>query len=109
MLGYSQGGGVALQLTLRHPKLVNTLERAFLLADQHEIDAPHIVLPSVAGDALIPVYRDAKVEFEQHYYSKVMRTAGGNVSLAAKLAQKTRKEVYDALKKLGISDSQSGE
>ena len=31
-----------------------------------------------------------------------MRTAGGNVSLAAKLGQKTRKEIYDALKRLGL-------
>jgi hypothetical protein len=31
-----------------------------------------------------------------------MRTADGNVSLAAKLGQKTRKEIYVALKRLGL-------
>jgi hypothetical protein len=31
-----------------------------------------------------------------------MRTAGGNVSLAAKLGQKTRKEIYDALRRLEL-------
>jgi DNA-binding NtrC family response regulator len=85
-------------------ELVNILERAFLLAEDHAIDARHIVLPthSTAPPPLIKAYRDAKSDFESAYYSQVMRTAGGNVSLAAKLAGKTRKEVYDALKRLGL-------
>ena len=31
-----------------------------------------------------------------------MRAAGGNVTLAAKLGDKTRKEIYDALKRCGL-------
>ena len=88
-------------------ELINLLERAALLAGADKIDAEHIVMPSDPTDnaptssALLP-YREAKTRFELEYYSQLMRTADGNVSLAAKLGQKTRKEIYDALKRLGL-------
>jgi DNA-binding NtrC family response regulator len=93
-------------LTHRWPgnvrELINALERAILLAEQNVIDLEHIVLPRDCAETLIAPYRDAKEQFELDYYSRLLRTAGGNISLVAKLAQKTRKEVYDALKKLGL-------
>jgi DNA-binding NtrC family response regulator len=93
-------------LTHRWPgnvrELVNALERAVLLAELGAIDANHVVLPNEPSPPLITAYRDAKEQFENAYYAQVLRTAGGNISLAAKLAQKTRKEVYDALRRLGL-------
>ena len=83
-------------------ELINALERAVLLAEHGTIDAHHVVLPDDQSAPLIVPYREAKEQFEQTYYAQVLRTAGGNISLAAKLAQKTRKEVYDALKRLGL-------
>jgi two-component system, NtrC family, response regulator GlrR len=82
-------------------ELANALERAVLLAEQGAIDAAHLLLPEDAAPIILP-YREAKEQFEHDYYSHVMRTAGGNVTLAAKLSQKTRKEVYDALRRLGL-------
>lgn len=82
-------------------ELANSLERAVLLAEQGAIDAGHLLLPEDAAPLILP-YREAKEQFEQTYYGNVLRTTGGNVSLAAKLAQKTRKEVYDALRRLGL-------
>jgi DNA-binding NtrC family response regulator len=86
-------------------ELINLLERAVLLAGADVIEAEHIMVPtgshSAATASLLP-YREAKTKFELDYYSLLMRTADGNVSLAAKLGQKTRKEVYDALKRLGL-------
>jgi two-component system response regulator GlrR len=73
-----------------------------LLAEHGTIDVHHVVLPEDQSTPLIAPYREAKEHFEQAYYAQVLRTAGGNISLAAKLAQKTRKEVYDALKRLGL-------
>jgi two-component system response regulator GlrR len=86
--------------------LVNTLERAALLADNGTIEAPHVTLSSASGSRpqtgpLAP-YRKAKTQFETAYYTQLLRTASGNISLAAKLAQKTRKEIYDALKRLEL-------
>ena len=104
--------GGALEKLLAHSwpgnvrELINLLERAVLLAGVDEIDAQHIMLPDGGGavstsGSLMP-YREAKAKFETEYYSQLMRTADGNVSLAAKLGQKTRKEIYDALKRLGL-------
>jgi two-component system response regulator GlrR len=83
------------------------LERAVLLAGADQIEAEHVTLPTAGSGpthvpgSLLP-YREAKQRFEAEYFSQLMRTADGNVSLAAKLAQKTRKEIYDALKRLGL-------
>jgi transcriptional regulator with GAF, ATPase, and Fis domain len=101
LVGYSWPGNVR--------ELVNLLERAALLAGDGPIDAQHIVLPKasravaldLAAGTLVP-YRDAKAKFEQAYYTQLLASAGGNISLAAKLAQKTRKEIYDALRRLGL-------
>jgi len=87
-------------------ELVNTLERAALLAENGTIEAEHIVISSAgstkgAATSLVP-YRKAKAQFESAYYSQLLRTAGGNISLAAKIAQKTRKEIYDAIKRLDL-------
>jgi DNA-binding NtrC family response regulator len=107
----------ALEKLLSYPwpgnvrEMVNLLERAVLMAANRPIDAQHIIFPTmsmssrdsgpIASIPLLP-YKDAKMKFEREYYSQLMRTAGGNVSLAAKLGQKTRKEIYDALERLGL-------
>jgi two-component system response regulator GlrR len=90
-------------------ELVNTLERAMLMAPDRRLDAEHIVLPASPSlvpapidDAGVTSYREAKARFEQRYYTRILRAAGGNISMAAKLAQKTRKEIYDAAKRLGL-------
>ncbi len=88
-------------------ELVNLLERAALLARNSVIEAEQISFSSV-GELTQPMprqllpYREAKARFERDYYAQLMRTAGGNVTLAAKLGQKTRKEIYDALRRLGL-------
>jgi len=100
LLAYSWPGNVR--------ELVNLLERAVLLAANRVIDAEHLIFPEVRADTAsqlgpsLASYRDAKIKFDRDYYSQLMRTAGGNVSLAAKIGQKTRKEIYDALKRLGL-------
>jgi transcriptional regulator with GAF, ATPase, and Fis domain len=86
-------------------ELVNLVERAVLCAGQ-VIDAEHVFVRALAPpppSAAPPVpYREAKARFELDYYGQLMRAAGGNVSRAAKLGRKTRKEIYDALKRCGL-------
>ena len=103
----------ALERLLQHSwpgnvrELVNVLERAALVAQSAVIEAETIHFASAPSDnpratpTLLP-YRDAKSRFEQQYYAQLMRAAAGNVTLAAKLGQKTRKEVYDALRRCGL-------
>ena len=82
-------------------ELVNSLERAVLLADLVAIDAKHIVLPTDSAP-LITSYKEAKEHFERQYFTHLMGAAGGNISLAAKLSSKTRKEIYEAMKRLDM-------
>jgi DNA-binding NtrC family response regulator len=86
-------------------ELVNVLERACLVAPGRVIEDEHVTLPATknaAAAAPLHGYREAKAEFETQYYSKLLGAAAGNISLAAKLAKKTRKEVYDAIRRLGL-------
>ena len=59
-------------------------------------------LPEDTGPGSVHPYRDAKQKFDADYYVRLMHIANGNVASAARLADKTRKEVYDALRRLGI-------
>jgi two-component system response regulator GlrR len=94
LLGYAWPGNVR--------ELVHVLGRALLACSGSVIDAELIDLPSAAGPGTVDRYREAKQRFETEYYGRLMRVANGNVALAARLADKTRKEVYDALKRLRI-------
>jgi two-component system response regulator GlrR len=82
-------------------ELVNALERAVVVAPNGgPIDGAHIELPD--AQPAIASYRDAKERFEQAYYAHLLRAARGNVAHAARIADKTRKEVYDAVKRIGL-------
>ena len=90
-------------------ELVNILERAVLMSPDNAIDAEHVIFASatMAEPTAMPLaYRDAKAKFEHEYYAQLLRLANGNISLAAKLGQKTRKEIYDAIKRLEIDPAQ---
>ena len=93
-------------------ELINLLERAVLLSEANAIDAAHIILPQLsprplARSSSFTPYKQAKKRFEQEYYGHLMRTADSNISLAAKLSEKTRKEIYDALKRLGLDSTRA--
>jgi transcriptional regulator with GAF, ATPase, and Fis domain len=94
LLGYSWPGNVR--------ELVHVLGRALLTCNDNVLDAGDIDLPEEAGPRSVNPYRDAKQKFESDYYVRLMHIANGNVASAARLADKTRKEVYDALRRLGI-------
>jgi two-component system response regulator GlrR len=102
----------ALEKLLRHRwpgnvrELVNVLERAMVLAPPgRPIDELHILLPEDATP-MLHSYRDARERFEAQYYGQLLRTAAGNVSLVAKLAKRTRTQVYEALRRLALDPSQ---
>ena len=52
----------------------------------------------------VPPFKRAKREFEREYCELLMLQTDGNVSAAAKLAGKDRKDFYDLLKRCGISN-----
>jgi DNA-binding NtrC family response regulator len=81
-------------------ELVNVVERATLVAGPDGIDPSHIELPEAL--TTLPPYREAKRDFERDYYTRLLQAAGGNVSLAGRMAEKTRKEIYDAVRRLEL-------
>jgi two-component system response regulator GlrR len=54
----------------------------------------------------IPTFAEAKRCFEQSYLSRVLSAARGNITQAAKLASKSRTEIYCLLRKHGLDPVQ---
>jgi two-component system, NtrC family, response regulator GlrR len=50
----------------------------------------------------LPSYGEAKASFERTYLERVLTAARGNIAQAARLASKSRTEVYALLKKHGL-------
>jgi two-component system response regulator GlrR len=101
----------AMEKLLRHRwpgnvrELVNCLERAIVhAAPDGEIAEGDLLLPDDAP-SLLREYREARDEFEERYHKQLLRAAGGNVSMAAKLAGRTRAQVYEALRRLALDPS----
>lgn len=89
-------------------ELIATVERAVLVAKSEAIDADDISLPRAGNTkAALLAYRDAKAEFERSYFASLMRATGGNVSMAATIAKKTRKEIYEAMRRTGVESGRN--
>jgi DNA-binding NtrC family response regulator len=46
-------------------------------------------------------YRDEKRDFEREYCLRALRLCGGNVALAARIAQMERRSFYDLMQRTG--------
>jgi two-component system response regulator GlrR len=57
--------------------------------------------PSSPEDPLLS-FGEAKIDFERNYLERVLRLAKGNIAKAARLASKSRAEVYGLLRKHGL-------
>jgi two-component system response regulator GlrR len=68
---------------------------ALRLARGEEITADDLRLGN--GDGEVPSFRDAKRRFEREYVSRVLRLCNGNISRAARIAKKDRKDFYDVM------------
>jgi two-component system response regulator GlrR len=54
----------------------------------------------------VPSFRDAKRAFETRYVEALLRRCRGNISQAARLAKKDRKDFYDVIRRTGVDPSQ---
>jgi transcriptional regulator with GAF, ATPase, and Fis domain len=83
-------------------ELENKVRQAVLLAHDEFIGADDLFLPQTAAPEMVPSFKDAKRQFEKQYISHVLRASRGNISRAARLAQKDRKDFYDVMRRNGI-------
>lgn len=103
--GKSVGGFApdALQRIIEHAwpgnvrQLYNVVEQAVALATGAVVDAPLVENALDARGSAIASLDEAKLRFERDYLVQLLKLVGGNVTQAARLAQRNRSEFYNLL------------
>ncbi len=76
---------------------------AIRLAEGGAITAESLMLSHDGTD--VPSFKEAKRAFETRYVQGLLRRCGGNISRAARLAKKDRKDFYDVIRRTGVDPS----
>lgn len=58
---------------------------------------------SFRDEGPLPSYQEAKSDFERNYLERVLQATKGNIAKAARMASKSRTEVYGLLRKHGLN------
>jgi two-component system response regulator GlrR len=84
-------------------ELRQRIRLAAQLAGGGAISAEALML-STEGDE-VPSFKEAKRAFETRYVEGLLRRCSGNISRAARLARKDRKDFYDVIRRTGVDPS----
>jgi len=85
-------------------ELRERIRQAVRLAGNGAISAEALML-ATEGDE-VPSFKEAKRAFETRYVEGLLRRCGGNISRAARLAKKDRKDFYDVIRRTGVDPTQ---
>ena len=85
-------------------ELRERVRQAVRLAGGGAVSAEALLLAAPGGR--VPSFREAKRAFEARYVQSLLRLCDGNISQAARLAQKDRKDFYDVIRRTGIDPAQ---
>jgi two-component system response regulator GlrR len=85
-------------------ELRERIRQAIRLAGQGAISAEALML-AIEGDD-VPSFKDAKRAFETRYVEGLLRRCSGNISRAARMAKKDRKDFYDVIRRTGVNPGQ---
>jgi two-component system response regulator GlrR len=85
-------------------ELAERVRQAIRLAGGGAISAEALLL--AADGENVPSFKEAKRAFETRYVVGLLRRCGGNISRAARLAKKDRKDFYDVIRRTGIDPSE---
>ncbi len=83
-------------------ELREQIRAAVGLARGEELQPEDFVL-GWSGPETVPSFRDAKRAFEREYVTRLLRLCKGNISQAARLAKKDRKDFYDVMRRNEIN------
>lgn len=87
-------------------QLENVVEQTVALSGA-PIISEGLVNQAIANqDRVIPSFNEARASFERSYLTKVMHITAGNVTQAAKIAQRNRTDFYKLLNKHSLEASQ---
>ena len=81
-------------------ELRERIRQAVRLTGAGAVSAEALLL--AAPSDRLPSFREAKRGFEARYVQAVLRLCDGNISQAARLARKDRKDFYDVIRRTGI-------
>jgi len=84
-------------------ELRERVRQAVRLAGGGAVSAEALMLAARADR--VPSFRDAKRAFESRYVESLLRLCDGNISQAARLAKKDRKDFYDVIRRTGVDPS----
>jgi two-component system response regulator GlrR len=84
-------------------ELAERIRQAIKLAGKGAITAEALLL--AADGERVPSFKEAKLAFEMRYVIGLLRRCSGNISRAARLARKDRKDFYDVIRRTGIDPS----
>jgi two-component system response regulator GlrR len=82
-------------------ELRERVRQAVRLSGRGAIGAEALLLAR-DGDP-VPSFKEAKRAFETRYVESLLRRCGGNISRAARLARKDRKDFYDVIRRTGVN------
>ncbi len=102
-VGFTEDGREALLVETWSGNLRELRERvrqAVRLAGGTAISAEALLLSAEGAD--VPSFKEAKRAFETRYVEGLLRRCGGNISRAARLAKKDRKDFYDVIRRTGV-------
>ena len=85
-------------------ELSERIRHAVRLAGDGAISAEALLLAMESEE--VPSFKEAKRAFETRYVEGLLRRCGGNISRAARLAKKDRKDFYDVIRRTGVDPSQ---
>lgn len=81
-------------------ELRERIRQAVRLTGAGAVSAEALLLAAPSDQ--LPSFREAKRGFEARYVQAVLRLCDGNISQAARLARKDRKDFYDVIRRTGI-------
>ncbi len=93
-------------------ELENVVERAVVFCTGSAIEPSHVILPAAVGGTGAhgpDTFKEAKAkmiaQFERGYVEDLLRKHRGNISAAARAAQKNRRAFWELVRKHGINTS----
>jgi len=85
-------------------ELAERVGQALRLSGNGAITAEALLI--AAPPDQIPSFKDAKRAFERRYVIGLLRRCDGNISRAARLAKKDRKDFYDVIRRTGVDPTE---
>jgi len=85
-------------------ELAERIHQAVKLAGNGSLSAEALMLSLDSEE--VPSFKEAKRAFETRYVVGLLRRCGGNISRAARMAKKDRKDFYDVIRRTGVDPAE---